>query len=492
MKKIIITTLSIAIGLLILSSCSEDFLERYPISSQSSGTFYNTAEDFQQATNAAYDGLQQLEHLSQQYFNIWGARCDEEGSSGYEMTPMDNFTDDPLAVAYNGMWTKVFNTIFRCNILLSESEGVSVEDVPNIERYRAEARFLRGFMYFDLVRVWGGMPLYDGSQTLEAYMTIPRSTIEETYDFIIADFRAAAADLSPEYTGSDIGRATSWAAKGFLAKVLLYTKEYSESLSLCNEVIASDKYQFIPNWPDIFNEDNDNGPQAIFQTQYIYGGEGEFTARPGQYFPADAKTFNGRTFTSQGAAGLPLVSELFYESFDATDIRRDWSIGRDYLDMNDAPQTGSFVLKFTIGAADAFDFQKWSANTTRMRYADILMMKVECINEVSGPTSEAVAIIDQIRDRAGLPGLLASEKADKQSFFNSIVRENKHEFAFEDHRWFDLVRWGMAETVVNDYLTTTYPLFSYKMESYNVLFPIPEQQLENIGDESVLGQNPGY
>jgi len=127
-----------------------------------------------------------------------------------------------------------------------------------------------------------------------------------------------------------------------------------------------------------------------------------------------------------------------------------------------------------------------------LRYTEILLIKAECINELSGPTAEAVGIIDPIRVRANLPALTDMEKADKQNFFDALVRERAHELAFEDNRWFDLVRWGIAETVMNEYLKKQYPDFDYKMESHHVLFPIPYQELENIGDESVLWQNPGY
>jgi len=492
MKKIIIATISITAVLLILSSCTEDFLERYPISSQSTGTFYETESDFEQAVNACYDGLQNVHQHHHHYFVIWGCRSDEFGPSGYEMTVIDQFTDNETTTYYNGMWTRVFNAIFRCNNLLAESEGISTDDIPTIERFRAEARFLRGLLYFDLVWVFGGMPLYDGNVSYDEYYSIPRSTIAEAYAFIIADFQAAAAALPSEYSGADIGRATSWAAKGFLAKVLLYNEDYSQCLSLCNEIIASNKFQFLPNWRDIFNEDNDNGPQALFQVQYLSGGDGEHSARPGQYMEPQAKTFLGRTFTVPGAAGVPDVSDYFYNSFDTMDVRRN-DIARDYLDVNDDPQTGSFCAKFTIGAYDAFDFHNWGVNITKLRYTEVLLMKAECINELSGPTAEAVGIIDQIRARAGLPALLPAEQADQQSFFDAIVRERKFELAFEDNRWFDLVRWGMAQTVVNEYLIDTYfPDFSYQMQSHHVLFPIPEAQLEFIGDESVLWQNPGY
>ncbi len=473
-------------------SCSKDFLEKYPISSQSTGTFFKTESDFEQATNAIYDGLDKVYTPLKFHGLIFGTRCDEFTSGGAQSVWINNFTDDATQIHYQQMWQKEFNAVFRCNILLSESQGINANDIPKIERFRAEARFLRGIFYFDLVRTFGGMPLYEGNVSIDEYYSIPRSSIEETYNFIINDFRAAVEDLPAEYAGNDIGRVTSWAAKGFLAKVLLYNKKYEECLSLCNEIINSGKFQFLPGWVEIFKEDNDNGPQALFQIQYTSGGDGEGNPMPGLYMDPTAKTFAGRTFSTRGAAGYPRVSSRFYNSFDTRDVRRDFSIIRNFLDLNGDPKTGSFVGKFTVGAYDAFDFLNWGINHTLLRYTEILLMKAECINELSGPTAEAVEIIDQIRDRAGLPALTGQEKVDKQSFFDALVRERAHELAFEDNRWFDLVRWGISENVMNEYLGKQYPNFNYKMESYHVLFPIPHQEIENIGDESVLWQNPGY
>jgi starch-binding outer membrane protein, SusD/RagB family len=489
MRRVIIIIVS---GILLIPSCSKDFLEKDPISSQSTSAFYKTESDFEQAVNAIYDGLSKVYTPLQSHAVILGSRCDEFTNGGDISLEINNFTDDATFVDYWVMWQKLFQGVYRCNVLLSESQGINKEDIPKIERFRAEARFLRGIFYFDLVRTFGGMPLYERNVSIDEYYTIPRSSAEETYNFIIDDFRAAAAVLPAEYKGNDIGRATSWAAKGFLAKVLLYMEKYEECLSLCNEIINSGKFQFLPVWVDIFNEDNDNGPQALFQIQYISGGDGEGNEMPGLYMNPNAKTFAGRTFSTRGATGYPKVTGQFYNSFDTSDVRRDFSIIRNFLDLNGNPQTGSFVGKFTVGAYDAFDFLNWGINHTLLRFTEILLMKAECINELSGPTAEAVEIVDQIRDRAGLPALTDLEKANKQSFFDALVRERAHELAFEDNRWFDLVRWGIAEKVINDYLGEQYPDFNYKMESYHVLFPIPHQEIENIGDEYVLWQNPGY
>jgi hypothetical protein len=187
-----------------------------------------------------------------------------------------------------------------------------------------------------------------------------------------------------------------------------------------------------------------------------------------------------------------VVTENAYQSFEGGDVRRDLSIIREGINTSGDTLNVSFIGKFTLGAYDPYEVHDWGINRTLLRYTEILLMKAECINELSGPTGEAVGIIDQIRNRAGLAGLTDSEISDKTSFFQAIVRERRHELMFENNRWFDLVRWGMAEEVVNAYLAEKYPDFDYAMQSYQEVYPIPYDEIVKVGDEQILGQNPGW
>ncbi|MEQ8422614.1 MAG: RagB/SusD family nutrient uptake outer membrane protein, partial [Arenibacter algicola] len=151
------------------------------------------------------------------------------------------------------------------------------------------------------------------------------------------------------------------------------------------------------------------------------------------------------------------------------------------------------VWKFTAGAYDPTNRSDWGLNYSLMRYTEILLMKAECINELNGPTTEAINIINMIRTRANLPDLTPSDTSDDSSFFSAIVRERRHELFYEGHRWFDLVRWGIAQEVINAFLEVELPTeAAARMSEKHNLFPIPSQQIEIIGDESVLWQNPGW
>ena len=296
--------------------------------------------------------------------------------------------------------------------------------------------------------------------------------------------------MPASYSGDNIGRATSGAAKGFLARAYLYNKDYTRCLATCNTISG---YQFFTDWSQIFNEDNDNGPQALFQLQFTSGGIGEGSSLQNSLRDFGAKIVNGRTLQFNGSSVVPLVSNDFINSFEAGDSRFDLSVALTNEQISGSIQAWPMVWKFTAGAYDPTNQADWGLNYTLMRYTEILLMKAECINELNGPTAEAINIINMIRSRADLPDLTSAETADRSSFFKALVRERRHEFFYEGHRWLDLVRWGIAQEVINTFLDVELPTEpTARMSEKHKLFPIPSQQIEIIGDESVLWQNPGW
>ncbi len=486
----------ISILAVISFSCSSDFLELYPISSQTTGAFYKTQADFDQALAACYKKMQDYYDAYSTYEYLVEAKNDDVMPGPYGSADIARFIDDATSSTTASYWSMAFGVITTCNQLITYIDDAE-EEISNKAEMVAQARFIRGLIYFDLVRIYGGMPLYDQAYDISMYYEIPRSNVEDTYDFIYADFQAAASVLPGEYSGNEKGSITSYAAKGFLAKAYLYNEQYTEALNLLNEIIGSGKFEFYNDWSEIWNEENDNGPQAVFQVQFMSG----TTSREQgcQYLtycaPENIAVGNlaDKKYPLGGATTQMIVSQDLFDSFEEGDIRRDLTICSEYLNKQDVINTSNyFVWKFTHKANIPSITEDWGLNRSLLRYTDILMMKAECINNISGPTTDAVGIVNQVRNRAGLADLTEEYTTSKDAFFGAIVRERRHEFAFENQRWFDLVRWGIAVDVMNDFLADMEVNVSRSMSANQELYPIPAEQIEIIGDETILSQNPGY
>ncbi len=484
MKKIIITFISVVfLGF----SCTTDFLDIEPKSSLTTASFYQTSGDFDNAIAAAYNQLSTYFLSGQDRFEIIEGRSDDLTGNNYYHQVADRFTDNASHPMHEFLWDNLFKGVAICNAVITNIED---KDVDNKQRVLGEAHFLRGLFYFELVKLFGGVPLYDGVKTTEEYYKIPRSTVEETYDFVFNDFKFAADNLPASYSGNDIGRATSWAAKGFLAKAYLYNGNKTAALPLLNDIIDNGNFTFFTNWADIFNEDYDNGPQVLFQIQCTSGGIGQGNPLPYYLREGRVKSIYGREFefTGGGDASMEAVSVTFLNSWEDGDVRRNLTVADSNVQITGEKVYFPLIYKFTYGAYDPPSQRDWGINWTLLRYTEILLMKAECVLDSDPP--EARDILNRIRNRAGLPDLNPSE-----DLFAALVRERRHELAYEGDRWFDLVRWDMAVDTINAYLDKQYPTetgWRMNPDKHQYLFPIPLQQINTVGDKNVLWQNPGW
>lgn len=484
MKKIIITLFCVVfLGF----SCTTEFLDIVPKSTLTTGSFYQTSADFDNAIAAAYAQLRVYFLQGQDRFEIIEGRSDDLTGNNYYHQVADRFTDNASHPMHEFLWDNLFKGVAICNAVITNIED---KDVDNKKRVLGEAHFLRGFYYFELVKLFGGVPLYDGVKTGDEYYTIPRSTVAETYEFIYNDFEYAASNLPESYSGDDIGRATSRAATGFLAKAYLYNGNKEAALPLLNNIINDDNGGWLENWEDIFDEANDNGPQALFQVQCTSGGIDQGNPMP--YYLRDARvdSIYDRKFIYAGGgdASMEAVSVTLLNSWEPGDIRKDLTIAEYNVQITGEKVYFPLIYKFTYGADDPTSQADWGINWTVLRYTDILLMKAECILD-SDPAG-ARAIINKVRNRAGLPDLDPSD-----DLFNALVNERRHEFAFEGQRWFDLVRWDMALDTINAYLDIQYPTepgFRMNPDKHQYLFPIPLLQINTIANKDVLWQNDGW
>ena len=484
MKAFIIYSVTI-ISCLVLGSCKKDFLDRTPISSVTTDNFYQNANDIKNAMNGVYASLQLPGiHINNYIFGDIRSDDTQPVASG-SVTDQDEFdrfyirTTNPFIL---GRWNDSYKGISRCNALL---DRIGAIDMPDSLKNRtiAETKFIRGLIYFHLVRTYGDIPLVlkeikDPDEGYE-YGRTPKA---EVYAQIEKDLGDAAAALPVSYTGSDIGRATQGASKALLGKVLLTEKKFSEAAAKLKEVIVSNVYGLLPNYADVFRAANKNNKESVFEVQFRSGGVGEGNPWPNSFSPENS----GNAVIAFGGDGNNQPSVDMVNAFEANDKRKAISLATSYVNSSGVTIQYNFVKKYYDVPATKNDNGN---NIPVIRYADVLLMYAESLNEAGyQPSGEAMMYLNEVRVRAGLTPRSAADIPNQQAFRLAIEQERRAELAFEGHRWFDLVRTDRAITVLNskkDQLRLVKTIGTDDM-----LFPIPQSQIDI--NKTKITQNPGY
>ena len=470
---------------IIISSCSQDFLDLKPISSATSDNFYKTADDMKNAVNGAYAGLQSAGITGNSY--IFGdiASDNTVAVASGSVTDQDEFdrfyikTTNPYILS---AWNDSYTVIARFNTILDKIDGVTM-DAALKSRYIAEVKFLRAVVYFNLVRTFGDVPLVLKSITNsdEGY-NYSRNPKAEVYTQIEKDLTDAEAVLPATYTGADIGRATKGAAKAFLGKVYLTEKKYAPAVAKLKEVIDLGVYTLLPSYADVFRVANKNNKESVFDVQYKSGGSGEGNPWPNSFAPQNS----GNAVIAFGGDGNNAPTTDLINAYETGDLRKDASLAVSYVNAAGQVIPDKFVKKyFDVPVAKNDN----GNNIPVIRYADVLLMYAESLNEVSYQANgDAFTYLNMIRTRAGLVKKTTTEIPTQAAFRLAMEQERRVEFAFEGQRWFDLVRTGRAVEVLNskkDQIRIVAPL-----TENNLVFPIPQSQID-INKEKIK-QNPGY
>ena len=476
MKKI---NLAIVLVFLTFTSCKKSFIELTPVSTVSIDILFKTDKDYQDAIVGAYSVLRL------QGPNIWifgdlpSDDTEQHFFTSVSLVGVDNFSININDNILINTWRNYYNLISRCNIVLSRIEGADVATVPKKEQYIGEAKFLRAMAYFDLVRIFGAVPLVATPLTTdEAYKT-PRETVDKVYELIIKDFLDAETRLPVRYTGLDVGRATRGAAKSLLGKVYLTRKDFAKAETKLQEVTTMG-YSLLPSFNELWNHQREeHHSENIFDIEYEEG-VGLGSTFTNTFAPAYAIVLNHYGITGQGgSAGSP--SEEMFTLFETGDNRKDITVAKGFTNNNGVYvptptfDVRTFTKKYftkTLRAGDS------KANWKVIRYADVLLMYAEALNE-NGKSNEAQQQLNIVRARAGV-GALAN--LGKDAIREKVYRERRLELYLEGHRWHDLVRTGRA-------LAT---LQSKGMQAHMTVFPIPLSQIQLINNPAVFPQNPGY
>lgn len=490
MKKIIITII-LSAGL--FGSCAD--LEVTPTSFVTEDKYFKTQDDAVASVTAVYASLS-LDPGEQSLFgrNLYFLTdmATDYAAAGVSATnpqvrALSSLTHDATSDRVQVAWRQIYNGINRAN--------VSIDNIPKVvgnetvkTRLINEAKFIRALLYFQAVRLWGGVPivLHEPTSIKLESLKSRRETVDAVYAQIISDLNAAEA-LPGTYPASDAGRATSGAAKAILAKVYLTRKDYPNAILKAREVINGGYgYGLFESFQDIFTKTKKNGKEHIFSVQFEPNQAGNGSS--GSTF--QATSFIG--FTATEPADIISDVALFYDIYAAGDTRRDVSyaktlpipgtaniytfpkpIFKKYLDLTNVATPGNVAINFPI-----------------IRYADILLSLAEAINEQGPPTPEAYELLNQVRRRAfGKPITTPDASVDlsgltQTTFRAAIQEERKKEFVQEGQRWFDLVRWGTLVTEVKKVTAKN------SVSERNNLYPIPqsERSIDPVG----LPQNPGY
>lgn len=451
-------------------SCSKK-IDLAPLSNVNSANFYKTKEDILQALNAAYAGHRGVYTGRTSglppIFQLEEVRADDydNGNAGDDV--MGRFLVDGSSEWYRWNWTDAYYAINLCNTVIDRAAEVDMDETFR-NRYIAEAKFLRSQVYFLLVQDYGGVPLVLKETTTfdPESINVPRSSVDETYAQIISDLQFASTNLPESYDAADVGRASSWAAKGLLGKVYLQKGDLTSAETELRAVVNSNKYQLLPEYKDVFSPNNHNNAESLFEIQH----KADFAGSPyGNIFATPNWGGAGAGYNYD----LPQVA-YFLNSFDPDDKRQ---IGLTATD----PIGNVYCIKYldpamTTGFNGNTDFPI-------LRYADILLMLAESIGE----SDEAYGYINEVRNRAGLGDISASTPG---TFIEKVMNERRYEFAFELSRWHDLLRMGpdKAIQIMNDYFT--FIGSNTTIDQNDLLHPIPVSVVEVT--KGIVAQNPGY
>jgi hypothetical protein len=478
-----------ATGCLPLGACT-DFITTTPVSTVSTELVYRTDEDFAQAVVGVYRALQQ------EYNNMW-LYGDIRGDDAWAEVVKDNaaYWSDAFVMngdhgTTNGSWLSYYTAIFRANMVLERLPEVTVATAA---RHEGEARFLRALAYFNLVRMFGDVPLVTSVVAVEEGYDVPRSSVADIYSkVIIPDLQAAQQLLPATYPAAERGRATRGAAAAMLGKVYLTQKDFAKAESQLMAVTTMG-YSLLPNYNQVFAHGSPHHSEYIFDIEYQSGiGGGQGNTFSIQFMPNLVGMTNG-LYSMTGAGGeFNSATQHLIDAFNGSpgDLRRAISIapiGGFYNRLTTYPFQDStarftafpqatsktYTLKYVAPTS-----QGGPANWIVVRYADVLLMLAEAMNE-NGKSAQAHEFLNQVRKRAGVPPYVGLSQAQ---FREAIELERRLELAFEGHRWFDLVRWGLAHQ----------RLGKSGMQPHMVLYPLPNQQVELINDPAIFPQNPGY
>lgn len=501
----IVLGLFLASVLVVLSGC-DSFVDRNPDTFISSSEFYSSPDEVEQGVLGAYSQLQPLYDVGgSDFFAFTEMRADNTtfqynaGDRGnFEMESLDEFTIAADNIPTNELWSDLYRGVSQSNTILTRIQNVEFDDNALQAQYRGEAQFLRALYYYHLVNLWGGVPLnleeVDGPT--EAFTEEGRASAEEVYQQVVSDAQSAIDNL-PVRGEAAPGRATKSAARMLLAKTHMWRGNHDEAAGLLRDVRDS-SYGLLDNYDAVYDPANKNHREAIFSVQYdatLSNGE-ESSTFLYRFVPFNSVNSADLTYGNIGGvafAGYNIPTRGMLEAYESGDERLDASVGFYAQDDNTQyPEAINdsipYIEKYRHEHSVQFETPD---NFPVFRYSEALLLLAEAINETNGgPTSEAYTALNNVRGRADLNGLSG---LSHDEFQEAVYQEQRVELAFENKRWYNLLRTDRMVDVMQPHgqrMQQLIPRLSsstYQVEGKQRL-PIPTREVR-LND---LEQNPNW
>jgi len=469
MKNISLFSLLIVFA---ISACNP--LDENPKSFIASDNFYKTDEDAEAAVIAIHNAINSTTHT---LYNRLIQISTEMATDDYEAGPrarnahvraLSNLTHDASNDRMQEIWRQSYDGINRANVAID-----NITDNANLNPQKAqnlvnESKFLRAVLYFNLVRWFGDVPLilHETKSLSPAAINITNTPEAEVYAQIETDLLDAEALPVVQPIK---GRITSGAAKSLLSKVYLTQKKWQKAADKSKEVIDSKVYDLFENFADVFNVATKNGKEHIFSAQFK-----GLTNWNGNMLASTSAPNTVPGIAGDQADALHTAGGLF-QAFAENDERKYITFGVEFVSPTDGKtyKTIPHFNKYFDPATPASPGQS-SKNTPIIRFAEILLINSEALNELTGPTTEAFAGIDRVRERAGIDLLsVTSPSISQDDFREAVFEERRKELVYEYQRWFDLARRGP------DYFVAKLKAAGKtNAQPKHVHFPIPQRELD--------------
>ncbi|GGF21887.1 RagB/SusD family nutrient uptake outer membrane protein [Hymenobacter cavernae] len=499
-----ITTLAVLGTLLATTGCDKDLLDKVSPNRPSTEQFWKTQDDAVRAMVAAYSRQQIFTNYSLYWHFATTGRTDESftntpdtGLNQYLVFRQVNTSDQRSQY----MWNDMYSIVFRCNQVLTNVPNIQMDEDLK-KRTLAEALFLRSLVYYDLGLLFGNIPLV--LTVFDANTRVMQVTQEEVYAQVIKDLTAAKPDLPLTYDDANKGRATRGAAAALMGKVYMQMRQpqWAQASAQFAEVINSNVYSLVPNYSDNFTEANENNSESVYEVQFSGVNQNNTQDQPGSTEGNERAQFFGPP--GIGYTDVEVRPWLFSEFYDKTttggvDPRRDVTMfsavgtpivygkpfGAGGLNIN---PNRLLWRKYQNDRTRTFENLFSGINIRLIRYADVLLMQAEALNE-QNQVPAAVALINQVRNRANLVPLVAAS-FNQATLRTQLRHERITELAGEGIRWSDLVRYKLFETPegLNE-LKARDADFNNFIYPKNALLPIPQT---DIDVDRTLKQNPGF
>ncbi len=510
------TYIGLIVIMLLITSCKKSFLDLSPSSSYTDANYYQTDAQFKQAVTAAYAPLRDLMN-NDFYFSemrsdntFYQSALANRGTAFVFRENLSDFKDGSTNSYTAAEWQYLYQIISRANIVISRLKGTSGIADASAKNYDGQCKFLRAFAYFKLVRLFGGVPVFLNEVKVPSDAFLPRASIDDVYKQIIADATEAINQLAPPAKFPQTGEATKGSATVLLADVYVSLKRWADAETLLN-TLPGMNYGLNADYASTFLPTNKNSKESLFEVQYLDGTATGTTPNTltFNFLPRSTNTtlLTGIAINNSGGAGLNTPTPDLISTYEPNDKRPDASIGitegtynasdlftfsavKNVAGYNAAPAGKvaiPYIKKYLHSPLTAVSGS--GDNFPIYRYSEALLLLAEAQNE-QGKSS--LTALNAVRTRAGLPSATFINQATMR---NTILHERRVELAFENKRWYDLVRTGTAINVLNAAGAKLKLQFSYLpsdsriVTDFRLLFPIPAAE---VGLNTQLIQNQGY